>query len=68
MYDPTTRVREILKQKRGGITRAPMPPGAPAWDDILDMAWDEKIEEGAREGRAGFRTIRKLLTDSRFNR
>ena len=66
-YDPETLVREILKLKRAGITRAALPAGAPSWKDLMDLTWEE-IEDGARTNRAGYRTVRKLLTDSRFDR
>ncbi len=67
MRDPGITVREILRTKRSGIRRAPLPEGSPSWDDIQDWTWQE-IEDAAQSGRVGFRTIRKLLTDSRFDK
>jgi hypothetical protein len=65
--DPQTKVRDLLKGKKGSIKNAPLEKGAPSWDVLLTLTWGE-IEDGANQGRPGFRTIRKLLTDSRFNR
>lgn len=61
------KVREILKLKKGSIKQAPLEPGSPSWDDILDLAW-EQIEEGAKAGKPGFRTFHKLLTNVRFDK
>ena len=61
------RVKEILRLKKASIRQAPLPEGAPDWEDIEDMTWDV-IDLAARGGRAGFKTIRKLLTDGRFDR
>lgn len=65
--DPQTKVSDILKSKKGSIKHAPLEKGAPSWEEIQDLIWAE-IEKGAERGRPGYRTIRKLLTDSRFNR
>jgi len=61
------KVRDILKLKKGSIRNAPLEPGSPSWDDILDMTWEE-IEAAAKADKPGFRTIKKLLTDGRFDR
>jgi hypothetical protein len=34
-------VAEILKGKKGSIKNAPLPPGSPTWDSILNKTWDE---------------------------
>jgi len=60
-------VREILRRKRAGVRNAPLESGAPSWDDILDVTFGE-IHQRARRGEPGYRTIRKLLTDRRFDR
>jgi hypothetical protein len=60
-------VREILTGKRAAIRQAPLKPGAPGWDDILDMTWEE-LQERAKKHEPGFRTFRKLLTDGRFDK
>jgi RHS repeat-associated protein len=61
------KVSDILKGKLGSIMRAPLPPGSPAWSDVMDMTMDE-IRAAARANQPGFKTILKLLTDSRFNK
>ena len=53
-------VGEVLKGKRGSIKQAPLPPGSPSWDDILDKPMNE-IEDGAKRNLPGYREIRKLL-------
>ena len=65
--DPKTKISELLKQKKASIKNAPLESGAPSWAEIQTMIWEE-IELGAQQGKPGYRTIRKLLTDSRFNR
>jgi hypothetical protein len=60
-------VAEILQQKRGRIKQAPLPNGSPSWDEFAEMTW-EQIEEGATAGKPGFKVVRKLLTDKRFDR
>ena len=63
--DPT--VSEVLKDKKGSITRAPLPEGSPSWSEIGDMKLSE-IRSGARANKPGYKTILKLLTDKRFNK
>jgi hypothetical protein len=65
--DDQERVRDILKKKRGGIRQTPLESGSPAWDEMLDLTWAEVVERaGADE--PGFRTIKKLLGDKRFDK
>jgi hypothetical protein len=66
-YSPGTTVRQILSTKKGSITRASLEPGSPSWGDVLNVPWSE-IERRAREGKPEYKTIRKLLTDRRFNK
>jgi len=61
------KVLDILKLKKGSIKQAQLPEGAPTWDDLSDITW-EQIEAGAGANVPGFRTIRKLLSDKRFDR
>jgi RHS repeat-associated protein len=61
------RVSDVLKTKLGSIMRAPLPSGSPSWSDIGDMTMDE-VRAAARANQPGFKTILKLLTDSRFSR
>ena len=63
--EPT--IAEILKGKLGSIQRAPLPSGSPSWSDITSMTLSE-IRAGAQANLPGYRTILKLLTDSRFNK
>jgi RHS repeat-associated protein len=63
--DPT--VKEVLKTKKGSIRQADLPEGSPSWDDILDLRMSQ-IMARARARVPGYQTIRKLLTDSRFNK
>jgi len=60
-------VSDILKTKKGSIRNAELPSGAPSWDEILDMPFSQ-IEAGARANLPGYKIIKKLLTDGRFNR
>jgi hypothetical protein len=61
------KVADILKQKKGSIKQAQLPKGSPSWDKFGQMTW-EQIEEGARVNKPGFKVVRRLLTDKRFDR
>lgn len=61
------KVSDVLKGKIGSITRAPLPRGSPSWSEVGNMTMSE-VRAAARANQPGFRTILKLLTDSRFNR
>lgn len=65
--EPHSSVKEILKHKKGSIKNAPIEKGGPSWDEIQNMTIDE-INKNAQKGIPGFKTIRKLLTDKRFDR
>jgi hypothetical protein len=60
-------VREILKEKRASIRQAPLEPGSPSWDDILDVPWEEVVAR-ANADEPGYRTIKKLLSGGRFDK
>lgn len=60
-------VRDILRLKLGSIRNAPLPEGSPDWSEVEAMTW-EQVDEDAKANTPGFRTIRKLLTDQRFDR
>ena len=60
-------VQHILRENKGSIRNAPLPPGSPSWDEFETMIWEEVVE-GAQAIRPGFKTVRKLLTDQRFDR
>jgi hypothetical protein len=61
------KVSDILRKKMGSIKQAPLPGGSLSWDEYSQMTW-EQIEQGARANRPGFKVVRKLLTDKRFDR
>jgi hypothetical protein len=65
--DVSQKVAEILKRKKASIKQARLPPGSPSWDAFMEMTW-EQIEAGARANRPGFKVVRKLLTDKRFDK
>ena len=60
-------VEQILKAKKGSIKNAELPVGSPSWSSIMKMSW-EQIEAAAKAKQPGFQTIKKLLTDGRFDR
>jgi hypothetical protein len=60
-------VADILKLKKGNIKQAKLPKGSPDWDALSQLTWEE-IEIGAKMGQPGFKMVRKLLTDKRFDR
>jgi RHS repeat-associated protein len=64
---PDETVKDILKRKKGSIRDAELVKGSPSWDDIMDMTWSEIVRRAAKGERA-FRTCRKLLSDSEYNR
>jgi hypothetical protein len=60
-------VADILRDKKLSVRKAPLPPGSPNWPDIEPLSWEE-IESRAKNNEPGFKAIRKLLTDRRFDR
>jgi hypothetical protein len=52
-------VKDILKSRKGSIKDAELPEGSPSWVDIV---------KGAQKNLPGYKTIKKLLTDSRFKK
>ncbi|WP_373536334.1 hypothetical protein [Microcoleus sp.] len=58
---------EILKGKKGSIKQAQLPANLPSWEDLSEMICEE-IERGAEDNISGFRMVRKLLSDRRFDR
>ena len=54
-------VRDILRLKKASIRRAP------SWsDEFLDMTWEELVR-AARERVPRAQSVKKLLTDLRFD-
>lgn len=60
-------VGNALKGKKGSIKNAPLPAGAPSWGEIKDLPLAE-IDRRAKAGKPGYKAIKKLLTDKRFNK
>jgi hypothetical protein len=60
-------VAEILRRKKASVKNAPLPPGSPSWDDILNLPWEEIVKR-ARRRDPGYQTIRKLLSDPEYNK
>ena len=58
---------DILTHKKASIKQARLPQGSLDWDACSQMTW-EQIEDGARANRPGFKVVRKLLTDKRFDK
>jgi hypothetical protein len=60
-------VGEMLVLKKGSIKNAPLPKGAPGWDQISKMTMKE-VEARARANEPGFKEVYKLLTQKRFDK
>lgn len=60
-------VNGILAEKKASIKSAPMPRGFPGWDEVGSMIWEDVVTR-ARRNEPGFRELRKLLSDKRFNK
>jgi hypothetical protein len=60
-------VGEILLGKKGSVRNAPLERGSPSWDEIERMTWEE-VTEKAEADVPGFKTIKKLLGDKRFDK
>ena len=60
-------VREILGAKKASIRDAPLPPGSPPWDDVLDLTWEE-LTERAKRRVPGYKTIKKLLGAKEYDK
>ncbi len=65
--DENETVREILTRKKGSVRHAPLDPGSPSWDDIMDETWAE-IKRKATRRVPGYKTFRKLLSDSEYDK
>ncbi len=61
------QVSDILKGKKGSIKQAQLPEESPSWEEFSEMTW-EQIEKGAEEKIPGFKVVRKLLSDKRFDK
>ncbi len=58
---------DILKRKKASIKQAPLPAGSPSWGQIEKEKWKD-IKKKAKQGKTGYRAIRKLLSDKRFDK
>jgi hypothetical protein len=65
--DEGKTVREILSAKKASIRDAPLPPGSPPWDDVLDLTWEE-LTERAKRRVPGYKTIKKLLGAKEYDK
>jgi RHS repeat-associated protein len=62
-----TTVNEILRKKKGSITRAELPRGSPSWSDVGNMTLSE-IRAAARNRQIGYKTILKLLLEKNYDK
>jgi len=60
-------VADILQRKRASIKDAALEEGAPSWDDILTLTWEEVVDRAKRR-RPGFKTIKKLLSHGEYDK
>jgi hypothetical protein len=60
-------VAEILVGKKASVRNAPLEGGSPSWGEIEGMMWEEVVEKAEADA-PGFRTIKKLLGDKRFDK
>jgi hypothetical protein len=65
--DSDLTVAGVLERKKASIKDAPLPTGSPSWEDIRDERMSE-IDRRARRNVSGYKTIRKLLSDKRFDK
>jgi hypothetical protein len=60
-------VGEILAGKKGSVRRASLEAGSPSWSEIDGLTWEEVVENADADA-PGFKTIKKLLGDKRFDK
>ncbi len=60
-------ISDVLKGKLGKITKAPLPPGSPSWEQVSNMTVAE-VRAAAKANEPGFKTILKLLTEGKYNK
>lgn len=58
---------EVLKGKKGSITRQPLPEGSPSWEDVRKMPMSE-VERRAKAREPGYKTILKLLKGKEYDK
>lgn len=60
-------VAAILAGKKASVRAAPLPAGSPSWDDLLGEQWEEIVARAKRRV-PGYKTIKKLLSDSEYDK
>ena len=60
-------VEEILKTKKASVRDAGLEPGSPAWDDIMDLTWEDIVARAKRRV-PGYKTIKKLLGSKEYDK
>jgi len=60
-------VADLLKEKKGSIKNARLEKLSPPWAEIDSLTWEEIVARAAVDV-PGFRTIKKLLGDKRFDK
>jgi hypothetical protein len=60
-------VSEILAGKKASVRDAPLEAGSPSWSEVVALTWEEVVEQ-AEADVPGFKTIKKLLGDKRFDK
>jgi hypothetical protein len=60
-------VAQILDDKKASIKNAPLEPGSPSWNDILDMTWEDVVER-AKKREPGYKTFKKLFSQGEYNK
>lgn len=60
-------VAVILKDKQASIKSPALEEGAPSWDEILELTWED-IVEGAKQRKPGFKTFKKLLSHGDYDK
>jgi hypothetical protein len=60
-------VAEVLRRKKASIKDAALPAGSPSWNDIQNERMSE-VDRKARRNVPGYKTIKELLSDRRFDR
>lgn len=65
--DDNETVADILSRKKGSIRQAPLEPGSPSWADIMGETWADIKRKSSRRV-PGYKTFRKLLSDSEYDK
>jgi hypothetical protein len=60
-------VAQILQGKKGSIKDAPLEPGSPTWQEIDSITLEEVVTR-ASANEPGYKMIKKLLGDKRFDK